>query len=77
MAKTPNKIFHLGSALNTAGESVPAFGFCHEGMFIANARISACGRFHAAPSEYGLTDEDAALLAVLNDGRDLMAYWEI
>lgn len=69
--------FKKGEAINTVGVAVEAWGFDYDGMFIVNARISSCGRFHAAPSEYGLTNEQATLLAVLNDGRDLMAYWEI
>jgi hypothetical protein len=69
--------FKLEEAMNTGGELVPAYGFTFKDMFIVNARISECGRFHAAPSAYGLTDVEADELARLNADRDLMAYWEI
>jgi hypothetical protein len=69
--------FELSTAMNGEGEEVPAFGFSHNDMFIVNARVSECGRFHADPSVYGLTSAEADLLAQLNAGRDLMAYWDL
>lgn len=69
--------FKMGFALSTSGEMVAALGFEHDDMFIVNARISSCGRFHAVPSKYGVSEADATKLAALNAGRDLMAYWEI
>lgn len=41
-------------------------GFAHDGMFIHNPRLSSCGRFEAKPKDYGLTDEQADILAEVN-----------
>jgi len=70
-------MFTLGSAVNVEGYQVPAWGFEHAGDFIVNARVSACGRFHADPQTYALSDSQATELARLNAGRDLLAYWDI
>jgi hypothetical protein len=69
--------FKLEEAMDTSGALVPAYGFTFNDMFIVNARVSECGRFHAAPSTYGLSDAEADELARLNAGRDLMAYWDL
>lgn len=69
--------FKLGKAVNVEGRSVRAHGFEHDGMFIVNARLSPCGRFYAAPSEFGLTEAEATELARLNADRALMAYWAL
>lgn len=63
-----------GTATNTHGEPVDAWGFEHDGMFIVNARVSSCGRFAVSPSEYGLTEADADRLKALNSDRNLLAY---
>jgi hypothetical protein len=69
--------FKLEEAMDTSGALVPAYGFTFNDQFIVNARVSECGRFHADPKAYGLTNAEADELARLNAGRDLMAYWEI
>lgn len=69
--------FKLGEAMKGDGTMVAAWGFEWLGMFVVNARISDCGRFHAAASDYQLSEADADRLAMLNAGKDLMAYWEI
>jgi len=69
--------FTFAQALNVHGELVPAWGFLHDDEFIVNARASVCGRFHAAPSEYGLSSAEADDLAALNASRNLLAYWDL
>jgi len=68
--------FIQGEALNVDGDLVPAWGLLHDGVFIVNARASACCRFHEFPELYGLTEAEADELARLNAGRNLMAYWD-
>jgi len=58
--------FELGDALNDEGNTVPAYGFSFEGMFIVDARLSECGQFAVEPAYYGLTEAQANELARLN-----------
>ncbi len=69
--------FIQGEALDVNGAMVLAWGFMLGDLFIVNPYASSCGRFHAAPSAYGLTDREARELADLNAGRDLLAYWDL
>lgn len=69
--------FKLEQAPDVDGTLVPAYGFDHAGDFIVNARVSSCGRFHAAPASYGLTEQEATELARLNADRNLLAYWDL
>jgi hypothetical protein len=72
-----NTPFQLGEALDVAGRMVPAYGLMHDEQFIVNPYASDCGRFHCAPSEYGLTHLQAVELTALNAGRNLLAYWDL
>ena len=60
------KVFELGETVNDDGDMVPAYGFVHNGVFIADPYVSDCGRFDAKPSHYGLNDADAERLVALN-----------
>lgn len=60
------------AAHNHEGEEVPAFGFDHRGMFIANATVGIGGFPPVAPGYYKLSREAVDALTRFNAGRDLI-----
>lgn len=65
--------FALSTRLDDAGNDVPCLVFVFADQEIYNPRLSECGRFSISPAYYGIAENEARYMEVMN--KALHAYF--